>query len=74
MSNGPGKNQMTVEVLEDGTIKVTTGDMSGVDHKRADDFLKMMATLAGGTVKVDKAKHGKHHHHAHGHDHDHEHA
>lgn len=66
------KGQMEIRVLEDGTIRVETNDMgSGVVHKAADDFLKMVAQLMGGEVDTTKVKQGHHHHHDHGHDHEH---
>lgn len=60
------KGQIDVRVLADGTVRVETGDMSGVAHKSADDFLKLMATLLGGDVEIIKAEHGHQHEHEHG--------
>ena len=68
------KGQMQALVLEDGTVKIETGDMGGVAHKDADAFLAMMAKLMGGEQDVQKLKTTRHQHHDHGHDHDHEHA
>ena len=71
------KGEMKIEILEDGTIKTSTSDMAGPSHKAADDFLKQMARLTGGTVTEEKIKHQHHHHHGtdheHGHDHEHSH-
>lgn len=67
-----GKGQMGVQVLADGVIRVETGDMGGVAHKAADDFLKELARLMGGDVEVKQVQgvrhthahdHGDHHHH-----------
>ena len=33
------KGQMKIVILDDGTIKSETSDMSGASHKAADDFL-----------------------------------
>lgn len=68
---------MTIEILEDGTIKTTTDAVSGANHANAEQFLKFMATTAGGehtrTRRGDVHSHGSHSHsHDHG-DHDHEH-
>ena len=59
----------TVEILEDGEIKITTNDMSGPLHLKADDLFKSVARLGGG--EVTDTKHGLGHHHEHGHTHDH---
>ena len=66
-----GKGQIDVRILDDGTVRAETGDMGGVHHKAADDFLKVLQQLMGGNVQTDKAKHGHHHHHDHDHDHEH---
>jgi hypothetical protein len=68
-----GKGQVIVDVLEDGTVRAETGDMSGVSHKAADDFMALLAQLMGGQVTDQKAKQSHHHHHDHAHDHAHDH-
>lgn len=68
-----GKGQVDVRILEDGTVRTETGDMSGVSHKAADDFMKLLAELMGGDVVDQKVKQGHVHHHDHEHDHDHSH-
>lgn len=69
---------LNIEILEDGAIRTTTDAVSGANHANAEQFLKYIATLAGGpTERVhrgDKHSHGTHSHtHDHG-DHDHDHA
>lgn len=65
-----------IEILEDGTIKITTDPVSAANHQTAEQFLKDIATLAGGPStrarRTDRAHH-HHHHHAHDHAHDHSH-
>jgi hypothetical protein len=61
---------MTMTILDDGTIKTVTSDMSGANHSSADDLIKSVEKLAGGVAKV--AKRGDHRH-GHGHHHDHVH-
>lgn len=63
---------MEIEILEDGTIKTTTGAVSGANHANAEQFLKYMATLAGGTTeRVKRGDVQTNHHHHHGeHEHD----
>lgn len=63
---------LTIEILPDGTIKTTTDAVSGANHSNAEQFLKFMGTLAGGTTT--RTKRGDvqtttHHHHE---DHEHE--
>lgn len=64
------KGQMTITILEDGTIKSETGDMSGPSHKAADDFLKMIERMLGGQVTEEKISHGHVHNHEHTHEHE----
>lgn len=67
-----------IEILEDGTIKTTTDAVSGANHSNAEQFLKTMATLAGGEttrakrMDVNHSLHkALHDHAADGHTHDH---
>ena len=62
---------MTIEILEDGTIKVDADQISGPNHVNAEGFVREMAQMAGGTTTL-KQKTGHAHSHAHGH-HVHEH-
>jgi hypothetical protein len=61
-----GKNEMSIEILPDGQLRIETGDMQGVNHRSADEFLKELQRLMGGDVSTKKAPH------AHGHNHSHE--
>lgn len=65
---------LSIEILEDGTIKTTTDAVSGANHANAEQFLKYIATLTGGeTTRTKRGDVHGHHHHTHGeHDHDHE--
>jgi hypothetical protein len=63
------KGTMTVEILDDGTVKTETGDMGGVDHKSADQFMADLARYLGGSVAETKIEHGHQHSHSHGHGH-----
>jgi len=69
-----GFDELTIEILEDGTIKTTTDPISGPNHQNAESFLKGMADLAGGNTKREARKdkkHQHHHHHGDGHVHTH---
>ena len=62
-------DKMTVEILADGTMKVTTDAVSMANHLSAEKFLKFASDLLGGKVKNERRKglkahsHGHHHHH-----------
>ena len=55
-----------VEILPDGTFKVTTDKVSQPNHLAADSLLKFMAELAGG--KVTRTKRNSVHSHVHKHE------
>lgn len=61
------KGQMSVRILEDGTVRVETSDMSGVAHKQADDFLKEVTRLLGGEFVDTKLRAAHQHHHTNAH-------
>ena len=69
--NTDERNQITVEILPDGRIKIDTGDMSGPTHTSADNFLKSVERLMGGEVEVQKRRESHTHHHTHTHEHHH---
>ena len=62
-------DSISIEVLDDGTIKILTEGVSSANHRNAEDFLAFMSKLAGGKTETTKRKQG----HAHGHEHTHEH-
>jgi hypothetical protein len=54
-----------IEILDDGTLKVTTDKVSAANHVNADRFIREMFKAAGGEVEI-QHRHGKkiHHHSA----------
>lgn len=50
-------DQMTIEILADGTIKTTTDKISAANHASADAFLRDVARLAGGETTKAKNAH-----------------
>ena len=50
-------DEMNVEILEDGTIKVETSAISQQNHMTAEALLRNLAT-AGGAKQTRKHKHG----------------
>lgn len=63
-------DNLTIEILEDGTIKTTSDAVSGANHANAEQFLRQMATLAGGETTRTKRKDAHALTHSHSHDHD----
>jgi len=57
---------MNIEILEDGTISVSTDKISDTNHVSADEFLKEVEKLAGGTRTTAKRKNHYHTHVHHG--------
>ncbi|MFA5262215.1 MAG: hypothetical protein WC378_00205 [Opitutaceae bacterium] len=47
-------SKIQYEILEDGTITVTTDDLSGPNHVSADRLLKMLADTVGGETTIRK--------------------
>lgn len=64
------KGEIEFRILEDGTVKIETGNLTGPLHQSADKMLQTLQQLLGGTVKEEKARH-QHHEHEH-HEHEHE--
>ncbi len=63
-------DKIKIEILQDGTIKMSADQISMPAHMNAEAFLREIARLAGGTTTI-KHKHG--HSHTHGHEHGHDH-
>jgi len=60
-----------LEILADGTVKLTTDKVSAANHKNADELLAFLAKQLGGAQTTQKRGHT--HSHAHEHEHEHEH-
>ena len=65
------KAEMTLTILDDGTISIQTGNLAGEHHASADEFIRMVHELAGGAreTKGTKEHHHEHHHYSHEHHH-----
>lgn len=57
-------DEIIIEILPDGTIKVTTDRISTPNHASADAFLREVGRLAGGETTIEK-NHGSAHAHHH---------
>lgn len=59
-------DKLTIEVLADGTVKTTTDSISPANHRQAEEFMRLLATLTGGETtrirNVRGAQHGRLHH------------
>lgn len=48
---------MDIEILEDGTISVTSGDIGDTQHLSADEFLNDLEDMSGGEKTTTKREH-----------------
>ena len=64
-------DSMQIEILADGTMKVTTDKVSMANHMSAEKFMKGVAEMLGGTVTKLKRKGRTSHTHSHDHGHSH---
>jgi hypothetical protein len=62
------QDEIQIEILPDGSLKIETDEVSAANHMSADDLVKFIERLAGGETQV-KHKHthahGKAHQHLH---------
>ena len=58
-------DNIQIEILEDGTLKVTSDPISAPNHANAEEFLRYMAQLAGGETSRARRTDA---HHTHGQD------
>lgn len=57
---------LEIEILADGTIKVSADKVSLPNHSSAEQFVREVAREAGGTTtRKSKHRHGTHGHHTH---------
>ncbi len=57
-------DKIEIEVLSDGTLKISTDKVSMPNHANAEALLREIITGMGG--KVDRKRKLNHHHHNHG--------
>jgi hypothetical protein len=53
---------LTIEILEDGTIKTSSDAVSAANHESAEQFLRAMARLVGGETTREARKDVKYGH------------
>lgn len=61
------QDQIEIEILADGTIKITTDQISPANHLSADNLLREIERLAGGQTTKTKNRHGHQLVHEHSH-------
>jgi hypothetical protein len=49
---------LKITILDDGTIKVETDQISQANHRSADELVKLLGTLMGGDVTIDQHRPG----------------
>lgn len=66
---GPPGDDIIIEILESGDIKITTDPISGPNHMSAEGLLRTIGEIAGGLVQRVKRRftHQKHQQHQHTH-------
>jgi len=58
-------DEITIEILEDGTLRITTDKIGDVNHINAESLLKFIKERMGGKVDIQKRK--EEHYHVHNH-------
>lgn len=66
------EDEIEIEILEDGTIKISTDKISDANHVNAEQFIRAIAEELGADVTTTRKRTGHtHHHHSHTHKHSH---
>jgi hypothetical protein len=60
-------DKLEVEILDDGTLKITSGKVSMQNHMNAEAFLRDMGRMCGGKVERKQRKGVTAHSHSHDH-------
>ena len=58
----PSQDMLDIEILADGTIKVSSDEISGPNHLNAEQFLKFLSQKLGGQVDRTRKTQGQHQH------------
>ena len=66
-----GSDKIEVEILDDGSLKITTDKISAANHGSAEILIRELITNAGGDAQ--RTRKGHAHDHSHEHDHTHTH-
>ena len=69
----PGQDEIIFEILDDGTVKMTTDEVSPANHLNADKLLGAIQRTLGGAATREKRKDAHAHAAAHQHGHAHQH-
>ena len=63
-------NDIIIEILEDGRVKIQTGEFDAATHRNADQLVNGIIAGMGGKVEKQKSKKHRHAHHDHEHEHE----
>jgi len=66
-----GMDKIKITILEDGTIKSQTDEISGPNHANAENFMKAMSRMTDNKMTRTKRKPDHFHSHDHGQTHSH---
>lgn len=58
---------INIEVLDDGTLRISTDKISAGNHRQADELLAALEQMLGAKAEI-KHKHGHTHNHTHTHE------
>ena len=61
-------DELSIEILPDGTIKIETDKISGPNHVNAERFLDALAQLTNSKPVRTPKSHAHHEHHTHEHE------
>jgi hypothetical protein len=64
---------LTITIDDDGNIRTSSDAVSGANHSNAEQFLRYIATLAGGETTRQRRADVHTHTHTHSHEHEHSH-
>lgn len=64
-------DEMNLEILEDGSLKIETSKISAANHGNATILVQQIMKNSGGKSKVERRSSHSHHHHKHGEEHHH---
>jgi len=60
--SGDKTGPMTIRIMDDGSVRISTDKVSPAAHVRAERFLGEVARILDGT-RIQHSKHDGHHHH-----------
>lgn len=62
-------DEIQIEILEDGTVKVSTDEIGAANHLNAEQFLTFLSRQLGGETTTTRKRDAHTHNHGHQHSH-----